>query len=145
MCAPHLTNQVLPGFPDNCPADSITPRGNGPSVFTHFWNDSTPYHHSAKVVLRKAGWGWDQACFHYYLLEQERGALPPHCPEMVIDYAAQLVLSVGGFASKLKWSDDGRVTFSPTGSRPCVLHGNGIQGKPLINKARRRLAKARGG
>ena len=114
-------------------------------VFTHFWNDSTPYHHSATVVLRKAGWGWDQACFHYYLLEQERGALPPHCPEMVIDYAAQLVLSVGGFARKLKWSDDGRVTFSPTGSRPCVLHGNGIQGKPLINKARRRLAKARGG
>ena len=139
-----MTNQVLPGFPDNCPADSITPRGNGPS------SPTSGMIRRRTITVRRScsarhGAGWDQACFHYYLLEQERGALPPHCPEMVIDYAAQLVLSVGGFARKLKWSDDGRVTFSPTGSRPCVLHGNGIQGKPLINKARRRLAKARGG
>ena len=94
-----MTNQVLPGFPDNCPADSITPRGNGPSVFTHFWNDSTPYYHSAPVVLRKAGWGWDQACFHYYLLEQERGALPPHCPEMVIMLRSWCSLWVASRAS----------------------------------------------
>ena len=135
--------QLFPGFPDNCPADSAPTTGGGASTFTAFWNDTTPYFHSKTVVLSKTGWGWDQACFQMYLMEQVHGLLPKGCPRMVIDYAADFFLSVGG-SGKIEWQSEAgraRPTLKLTGGRPCVLHGNGVAGKPAIKRAMRAIVR----
>ena len=125
------------GFPDSCPAD-VSKDGRHPSNFsdaTHYkrtWRDKT-------TVFTKGGWGWDQACYHTYMLEQVTGLLPrPRCPKLIVDYRADVVLSIGGMAQKLDWqAAPGRVAYNVTGAQPCVLHGNGPKGKPLFQKAQR--------
>ena len=123
-----------PGFPNACPAD-VTRSGNYPSNYS----DATKYQYSRNVAFTKGGWGWDQACYHTYFLEQVLGLLPqPHCPRLVVDYRADIVLSIGGMARQINWkSKPKRLGFNTTGAMPCVLHGNGVRGKPLYQKVQR--------
>ena len=123
-----------PGFPNACPAD-VTRSGNYPSNYS----DATKYQYSRNIVFTKGGWGWDQACYHTYFLEQVLGLLPqPHCPRLVVDYRADIVLSIGGMARQINWkSKPKRLGFNTTGAMPCVLHGNGVRGKPLYQKVQR--------
>ena len=58
--------------------------------------------------------------------------LPPECPELVLDYRAELVLNLikSSSALVLKWHSPGRPYINDTmlpslkGSQPCVLHAN---------------------
>tara|TARA_B110001452_G_C15161109_1_gene403887 strand:- start:66 stop:950 length:885 start_codon:yes stop_codon:yes gene_type:complete len=122
------------GFPDACPAD-VTSDGRHPTNYS----DATRYVYSKSIVFTRGGWGWDQACYHAYVLEQAAGLLPrPQCPKLLVDYRADVVLSLGGQARKLDWhAAPGRIGYNVTGARPCVLHGNGVKGKPLFQKVQR--------
>ena len=58
--------------------------------------------------------------------------LPPECPELVLDYRAELVLNLvkSARALVLKWHSPGRPHINGTmlpsleGAQPCVLHAN---------------------
>ena len=83
--------------------------------------------------MRVSGnWGWEQSCYHHYLYEQSNGRLPEHCPKLVLDYTANLVLNLvkATPALVLSWRRGERprindsVLTSLRGVRPCVLHAN---------------------
>ena len=112
-------------------------RGSG--TYPSNYSDATAYQYSRNIVFAKGGWGWDQACYHTYFLEQVLGLLPqPHCPRLVVDYRADIVLSIGCMARQINWKiKPRRLGFNTTGAMPCVLHGNGVRGKPLYQKVQR--------
>ena len=92
-------------------------------------------------TLTGSNWGWDQACFHHYYLEQRNGELPAKCPPIVLDRVARCLLHLAGVSDgkkTLRWSSrkDGksetpRVTLKMTGESPCVLHANGPSKRAL--------------
>lgn len=95
------------------------------------------------MLLHGNNWGWEQACFHHYYLEQLHGELPARCPRLVLDNVAHCLLHLAGVSDlkkNLRWSsrsEDGnvikapRVTLRATGESPCVIHANGPSKRAL--------------
>ena len=76
--------------------------------------------------FRGSNWGWDQACWHQYLMEQMDHKLDPaECPRLVLDFNAEVMVHLSKLATNLRWGVNGRVAEGHTGSRPCVLHAPG--------------------
>ena len=75
--------------------------------------------------FRGGNWGWEQACWHMYLMEQMDGKLPQWCPRLVLDFNADVVAHLAKLSTALKWGTDGRVTEGHTGTRTCILHAPG--------------------
>uniref|UniRef100_A0A7S4BQW5 Uncharacterized protein n=1 Tax=Chrysotila carterae TaxID=13221 RepID=A0A7S4BQW5_CHRCT len=42
--------------------------------------------------VARGAWGWDQACYHMYLMEQHHGLLPRHCPRFKLDFNGAITL-----------------------------------------------------
>ena len=92
----ECVRRIFPQFPDACPRE-IAPR-TGAIV--------TSYSEHARYNFTKNWWGWDQACFHMYHMEQVSGRLPGWCPSLVLDTQAQLMLSMGKQARQLQWHNE---------------------------------------
>jgi hypothetical protein len=85
----------------------------------------------------RGGWGWDQACFHAYYLDQHRGKLSASCPRLVLDTRAELVLNVGQQTGAMRWHDRrGRIQYNRTGAWPCFVHAGGPF-KQVLHKFKR--------
>lgn len=132
------------GFPMACPAGhgadghfryyegnrSWRPPPMGPAKGAGGVSRTLKFH---GMRLKGPHWGWEQACYHMYYLEGLRGELPPGCPPAALDRRGSILLHLAGMkGTELSWGSkraDGagapRVTFVPTGERPCVLHANG--------------------
>ena len=113
----------FPGFPQQCPNERLA---NGSYQFV----SNAP--HATRFGLLHGHWGWEQSCFHTYLHEQSLGLLPPECPELALDYGAEVVLNLVKSTPALimPWRAPQRPRLNETmlpslGSvRPCVLHAN---------------------
>lgn len=118
------------GFPRQCPG---VRHSNG----TYEWYSNAP--HRTRFGVFAGHWGWEQACFHNYLYEQRSGHLPPSCPELVLDYRAEVILNLKKTLEPLvlDWGSDANAersrrrphlneTWMPAmrGVHPCVLHAN---------------------
>ena len=113
-----------PGFPRQCPGGRLA---NG----SYEWFSNAP--HRTRFGIFSGHWGWEQSCFHNYYFEQLHGELPPHCPELALDYGADVILNLKKSLDVLVlgWqSDDPRPRLNDTwipalrDVRPCVLHAN---------------------
>lgn len=106
-------------FPYQCPLRD-TPNG------TYEYISTAPFR-TRRIGWVRGNWGWEQACFHTYLMEQANGALPETCPHLVLDHLSDFVLNFNKIGPKLVWpwavSEPMRSPFSNAPS--CVLHANG--------------------
>jgi hypothetical protein len=112
------------GFPRQCPGGR---RSNGSYEFF----SNAP--HRTRFGIFSGHWGWEQSCFHTYLYEQAHGHLPAHCPELALDYRADVILNLKKTVEQLQlgWATAGerpRInhTWLPSlrDVRPCVVHAN---------------------
>ena len=106
-------------FPHQCPIVDL-PNGSYQYV-------STAPFKTRRIGVVQGHWGWEQSCFHMYLMEQVHGALPSSCPDLVLDYSTELMLNLNKLANQVRWPwGDAQPMRSPfTGSASCVLHANG--------------------
>jgi hypothetical protein len=106
-------------FPYQCPIRDLS---NGSYSYV-----STAPFRTRRIGFVKGNWGWEQACFHTYLMEQSHGALPPTCPHLVLDYRTDFVLNFNKIGPKLvwPWGDSQRMLSPFTKAASCVLHANG--------------------
>lgn len=106
-------------FPYQCPIRVLM---NGSYSYV-----STAPFHTRRIGTVKGNWGWEQSCFHTYLMEQSRGDLPPSCPHLVLDYRTEFVLNFNKIGPKLSWpwGDSQRMLSPFTKEASCVLHANG--------------------
>jgi hypothetical protein len=104
------------GFPEKCP-HSIDVNG------TYHWLNSTTRWHRGFVGDH---WGWEQACWHFYLTEQSRRrGWMASCPELVLDYKAEVILHLNKLATDLQFGVNGRIRVGATKQRSCILHAPG--------------------
>ena len=106
-------------FPYQCP---IRVASNG----TYDYVSTAPFR-TRRVGTVRGNWGWEQSCFHTYLMEQTRGALPSDCPRLVLDYQSEFVLNFNKIGPKLEWpwGDEQRMRSPFSKAESCVLHANG--------------------
>ena len=114
-----------PGFPRQCPG---VRRDNG----SYEWFSNAP-HRTKRFGIFSGHWGWEQACFHTYYFEQMHNQLPSHCPELALDYKADVIFNLKksiDFLVLRPWQRGQRPRMNGTwypslnDSRPCVLHAN---------------------
>ena len=112
------------GFPRQCPGGRLK---NG--SYEYFSNAP----HRTRFGVFSGHWGWEQSCFHNYYFEQVHGHLPAHCPELVLDYRAEVIFNLKRTvdALQLDWKTFGarpriNSTWLPSlqDVRPCVVHAN---------------------
>ena len=111
------------GFPRQCPGGR---KSNG----TYEFFSNAP--HRTRFGVFSGHWGWEQSCFHNYYYEQVNGHLPQHCPELALDYRAEIIFNLKKTveALVLDWTAYARPRINHTwlpslrGVRPCVLHAN---------------------
>jgi len=133
----ECVRRIFPQFPDACPRE-IAPRTG--AIVTSYseharYNFTKNWWHGP--LQMKGWWGWDQACFHMYHMEQVSGRLPGWCPSLVLDTQAELMLSMGKQARQLQWHNEKlRVQYKPTGAWPCFMHAGGPY-KHLLSKLKR--------
>lgn len=120
--------QRIPNFPSACPRTVLGIGG----VIADEYNDEGIFNFSKNrwhtALKMHGGWGWDQACFHVYYLEQQRGRLPGHCPRLVLDTRAELILNVGRQSRAIRYKDGlQRMQYNKTTflSWPCFIHAGG--------------------
>jgi len=80
-----------------------------------------PYKTRGRGVARGA-WGWDQACYHMYLMEQHHGLLPRHCPRLKLDFTGAITLPLGKVGKYIVLGKNKRVLYTPTQQTPCLVH-----------------------
>jgi hypothetical protein len=130
--------QRFVSFPDACPR-RILSDGTVVSEYSERlrYNFSKNSWHGPLKFGPGPGWGYDQACFHAYYLDQRRGYLPSSCPRLVLDTRAELVLSVGQQVRAMRWHNrPGRIQYNRTGAWPCFIHTNGPF-KHVLNSLKR--------
>ncbi|KAL1530830.1 hypothetical protein AB1Y20_001726 [Prymnesium parvum] len=114
----------FPHFPEKCPGGHERKSKN--YTFYSRTQSGGNYH---GLKLANGNWGWDQACFHMYYLEQLAARLPTECPPLVLDRRADLALHMSKIPhAKISFRSDRRVHFQASRvnvSRPCFLHANG--------------------
>jgi len=104
-------------WPDACPMGRSA---NGTFSYVSHRNFTT------RRWGRKTGsWGWDQACYHMYVMEQAAGKLPAHCPPLHLDFDGAIALPLNKVSDSLQLGGNKRALFRPTGATPCILHSNG--------------------
>ena len=83
--------------------------------------------HTRRVGTVKGAWGWEQACFHTYIVEQAKGALPEACPHLVVDHRSDFMLNFNKIGPDLvwPWRDEQRMRSPFSEASSCVLHANG--------------------
>ena len=88
---------------------------------------STAPFRTRRIGSVRGNWGWEQACFHTYLVEQSHGVLPATCPHLVLDYRADFVLNFNKIGPKLvwPWADSERMRSPYSKEVSCLLHANG--------------------
>ena len=73
----------------------------------------------------KGEWGWEQACWNMYVVEQQAGLLPSSCPPIIFDYDNDLFLHLPGVEQQVMWGMDGRAVAPSARGRPCIIHAPG--------------------
>ena len=111
------------GFPRQCPGIR---KSNGSYVYF----SNAP--HRTRFGIFSGHWGWEQSCFHTYYMEQVHGYLPRNCPELALDYRADVILNMKKTVEQLNlvWNIYGRPRINHTwlpslrDVHPCVIHAN---------------------
>ena len=117
--------QRYPGFPRQCPG------GRHADGTFEFYSNAP---HKTRFGIFAGHWGWEQSCFHNYFFEQTNGHLPKDCPEIALDYRAEVIVNLKKTLDFviLDWDADRpvRPRFNSTwvsafrDVEPCVLHAN---------------------
>lgn len=121
-------DRMYQGFPRQCPV------GRWPNGTWEYVSDAP---HRTRFGLLSGHWGWEQSCFHYYLMQQTFSQLDSRCPQLVPDFSAELVFNSVKSLDYLTLPTNGTRPHinakapSLHGVRPCIVHANSAA-KPVL-------------